>query len=152
MGALLFYHLVRGTAEATARQLLARALAQGWPVMVRGTDEGALARLDAQLWLGPEEEFLPHGLAGGPQDARQPVLLGTGAPANGARALMLVDGALAGAEEVRAMERVWVLFDGADPDRLAAARAQWTWAAAEGLPAQYWSDEGGRWEKRAERA
>lgn len=151
MGTVLFYHLTRSPPEATLAQLLPRALGQGWRVVVRGTDPAALDRLDGQLWLaGGEETFLPHGLEGGPHDADQPVLLGLGAMANGARVLALVDGAGASDAEIAALERVWVLFDGNDPDRLQAARAQWKAMTAAGHAAQYWSEDSGRWEKKAE--
>jgi DNA polymerase III subunit chi len=137
--------------EETAATLLPRALAQGWRVMLRGTEHGRLDRLDAQLWLGAEESFLPHGREGGPQDTDQPVLLGTGAAVNGARALMLVDGAVAGLEEARAMERVWLLFEGADEGAVAAARDEWRRLTGAGLHAQYWSDETGRWQMKTEK-
>ena len=151
MGTVMFYHLTRSPPEVTLAQLLPRALAQGWRVMVRGTDPAALDRLDGQLWLsGGDDSFLPHGREGGPQDAAQPVLLGQHEASNGARVLALVDGAGAGDAEIAAMERVWVLFDGADGDRLAAARLQWKAMTAAGHPAQYWSEEGGKWEKKAE--
>ena len=55
-----------------------------------------------------------------------------------------------GDAEIAAMERFLVLFDGADDDRLAAARLQWKAMTAAGHPAQYWSEEGGKWEKKAE--
>lgn len=151
MGSVMFYHLTRSAPEDTLRQLIGRAMGQGWRVMVRGTDEGALDRLDAALWLGPEDGFLPHGRAGGPHDARQPVLIGTGAVTNGAQGLMLVDGALTTPDEVRGLERVWIVFDGNDADRVAAARAAWTALTGAGIAAQYWSEESGRWEKKAER-
>jgi DNA polymerase III subunit chi len=48
------------------------------------------------------------------------------------------------------MERVWVLFDGNDTARLQAARLQWKAMTAAGHAAQYWSEERGRWEKKAE--
>lgn len=151
MGTVLFYHLTRSPPEATLAQLLPRALGQGWRVMLRGTDPAALERLDSQLWLlGGDESFLPHGLAGGPQDADQPILLGLGPVTNAARVLALVDGAGATDAEIAAMERVWVLFDGNDPDRLQAARGQWKATVAAGHAAQYWSEETGRWEKKAE--
>jgi DNA polymerase-3 subunit chi len=151
MGAVLFYHLTRGTVEATVGGLLPRALAQGWRVMLRGTDAGRLDRLDAWLWAEPPEGFLPHGRAGGPHDADQPVLIGTGAAVNGARALLLVDGAVASVEEAAAMERVWLVFEGADTAAVEAARAEWRRLTAAGLAAQYWSDEGGRWQMKAGR-
>lgn len=148
---ILFYHLTRSTAEETAGTLLARAADRGMRVMVRGTDNAAMDRLDDRLWLVPEEGFLPHGRAGGPHDADQPVLIGQGPAMNGATALMLIDGAGVDEDEARAMERVWVLFDGADPAALTQARGQWTRLTGAGLAAQYWSEESGRWEKKAEK-
>lgn len=151
MGTVLFYHLTRSGVADTCGMLLPRALAQGWRVMVRGTDRARLEWLDEKLWLGREEDFLPHGLEGGPHDADQPVLLGMGAVANAPQALMLVDGAACTMDEAMAMERVWILFDGTDPDALAAARTQWRAVTGWGVAAQYWSEESGRWEKKAER-
>ncbi len=151
MGTVMFYQLVRsGPADMLAVNL-PRAAAQGWPVMIRGTDPTGLQRLDAQLWqVGGPESFLPHGLEGGPQDADQPVLLGQGAVVNGAKVLALIDGAGAEDAEIAAMERVWVLFDGNDPARLQAARVQWKTLTGAGHPAQFWSEESGRWEKKAD--
>lgn len=150
MGVVMFYHLTRSAAADTLLALVNRAVAQGWRVMIRGTDAVTLDRLDAQFWQEPEDGFLPHGLEGGPQDADQPLLLGQGAAVNGAQALALIDGAAPLTGEVQAMERVWVLFDGADPERLQAARLQWKALSAQGVAAQYWSEEAGRWEKKTE--
>ena len=94
---------------------------------------------------------MPHGLEGGPQDARQPVLIGMGPATNGARGVLLIDGAEVDLEEARAIDRVWVLFDGESPDRLTQARQQWKRVTAAGVPAQYWSEESGKWEKKAEK-
>jgi DNA polymerase-3 subunit chi len=63
---------------------------------------------------------------------------------------MSVDGAAVSAEEVSALDRVCVLFDGNDPEQLTAARAQWKTLKDAGASAQYWSEESGRWEKKAE--
>ena len=61
----LFYHLTRSPMEATLPMLLTRALEAGWHVVVRGVDKGRMDWLDQRLWAGPDEGFLPHGLAGG---------------------------------------------------------------------------------------
>jgi DNA polymerase III subunit chi len=153
MGTVMFFHLIQSAPADTLAINAPRALGQGWRVLVRGTDRAALDRLDADLWhKGGEESFLPHGVEGGPQDADQPVLLGLGGPVNGAKVLALVDGATADDAEIAAMERVWVLFDGNDDARLQAARVQWKAMTAAGHAAQYWSEESGRWEKKAESA
>ncbi|MDZ4088713.1 MAG: DNA polymerase III subunit chi [Tabrizicola sp.] len=153
MGTVMFFHLMQSAPADTLAVNAPRALGQGWRVMVRGTDPAALDLLDQALWLkGGDDSFLPHGLDGGPHDADQPVLLGLGQPVNGAKVLALIDGAEATDAEIAAMERVWVLFDGNDPARLQAARAQWKAMTTAGHAAQYWSEESGRWEKKAESA
>ncbi|MCV2864290.1 DNA polymerase III subunit chi [Defluviimonas sp. WL0075] len=151
MGEAFFYHLTRSPLEGALPTLLARALQNGWHVVVRGADAGRLDWLDQHLWLGPEESFLPHGLAGGVHDAAQPVLLTTGPEVpNGAQCLMTIDGAPFEPEEALALTRVCVIFDGNDQAALDTARGQWRQMIAAGVPAQYWSEESGRWQKKAE--
>ena len=149
MGAVYFYHLTESPIEATLPVLLQKARGAGWRVVVRGTDPGRLDWLDERLWL--DEGFVPHGRAGGPRDARQPVLLTdrTDSP-NGAACLMAIDGADVGAEEVAALERACILFDGHDEGAVAHARDQWRRLTGAGMTAQYWAQEAGRWTKKAE--
>jgi len=151
MGAAYFYHLTRPPLEATLPMLLAKALQAGWRVAVRGQDAARLAKLDDILWLGPKEAFLPHGLAGGPHDADQPVLLTTETAApNNASCVMTIHGAPVAPDEVQTLERVCVLFDGNDADAVGTARDQWRLLTKAGCAAQYWSQENGPWEKKAE--
>ena len=90
-------------------------------------------------------------MAGGPHDAAQPVLLTTAAEAaNTPACVMSVHGAEVTAEEVAALERVCVWFDGDDEAAMTRARAQWKTLKEAGASAQYWSEESGRWEKKAE--
>jgi len=149
MGVAYFYHLTRRPLEETLAMLLGKALSAGWRVAVRGTDGARLAWLDERLWLGAEDGFLPHGVAGGAHDADQPVLLTTGSAANGAACVMSVDGAEVTAEEVAALDRVCVLFDGNDTEALQVARGQWKKLKDAGASAQYWSEESGKWEMKA---
>ena len=151
MSVAMFYHMTRSTALATMQSILPRALSAGWKVMLRGTDAAALDALDLALWDGAEDGFLPHGLQGGPHDADQPILLGQGGIGNGAQGLVLIDGAETDPAEAAALERVWVLFDAADPTALASARALWTRLTGAGIAAQYWSEDSGRWEKKLEK-
>ena len=151
MAMAVFYHLTRSGPDDTLMMIVQRALAQGWRVMVRGTDLAELRRLDDKLWLGAEDGFLPHGLEGGAQDADQPVLLGLGPIANGAQGLVLTGGALADPVEALALDRVWVLFDGADEAAVTDARGLWTRLTSAGLAAQYWAEDSGTWVKKTER-
>ena len=104
-----------------------------------------------KLWLGPEDGFLPHGLAGAPHAAQQPVLLTTERDyPNDPACVMLIDGAPPDAEEATRLQRLCVLFDGHDADAVQTARAHWKTLTAAGCAAQYWSEAGGKWEKKAE--
>ncbi len=151
MGAAYFYHLTRTPLEATLPPLIGKALSAGWRVAVRGTSDERMAWLDEKLWLGPEDGFLPHGLAGGEFDADQPVLLTTRTEApNDAACLMAVDGAAVAPDEVGALARVCILFDGGDPAAVETARSQWRTLTQAGCAAQYWSQESGAWAKKAE--
>ena len=151
MGEAYFYHLTRRGLPETLTMLLERALDRGWRVAVRGRDAAALEALDQALWLGPEDRFLPHGLAGGAHDALQPVLLTTARDAaNAPDCLMSVHGAEVSAAEVGALARVCVLFDGADAAAVGAARGQWKALKDAGAKAQYWSEEEGSWQMKAQ--
>ena len=151
MGAAYFYHLTRKPLVETLGMLLGKSLENGWKVAVRGTNASGLEALDKALWLGPDDGFLPHGIAGGAQDADQPVLLTLAQEAgNGAQCLMSVQGADVTPQEVATLERVCILFDGNDGAALGQARAQWKTLKDAGASAQYWSEESGRWEKKSE--
>lgn len=149
MGAVFFYELQGAPLETTLPMLLDKARGQGWRVLVRGTDPALLTQLDAALWLGPVDHFLPHGLAGGPHDADQPVLLGD-LPATDFACVMAVGGAAVTAEEAVQLARACILFDSAE-DAKAQARLQWKTLTDAGIAAQYWAQEDGRWVKKAER-
>lgn len=153
MGAAYFYHLTRRPLPQTLRALLGKAQEQGWRVAVRGRSAALLDDLDAALWLGAPADFLPHGRAGGPHDAAQPILLTTDAAApNDPACLVSVEGAAIAPEEVAAMARVMILFDGEDAGAVQTAREQWKAITAAGVAAQYWSEASGQWRKEAESA
>ncbi|MDO5656990.1 MAG: DNA polymerase III subunit chi [Paracoccus sp. (in: a-proteobacteria)] len=149
MGKVLFYHLTRSAAEQLVPVLIARSREQGWRVELRGRDPARLEALDRQLWAG--EGFLPHGLAGGPHDARQPVLLRVAEAeraANNPDCLVAIDGAEVGEDELAGLSRICILFDGNDSAALDHARAQWRALTGAGAEAEYWSEESGRWQKK----
>lgn len=146
----MFYHLTRNPLEVCAMNLLSRALANGMRVFIRGRDPAQLDWLDGALWDMDKASFLPHGLQGGPHDADQPILLGTGPTRpNGAQIVMAIDRAEVAPDEVADLERLWILFDGHDAEALGHARAQWKALKAAEVEAEYWSEESGRWEKKA---
>lgn len=148
-----FYHLTEMPLERALPPMLERTLERGQRAVVRGRNAERLGLLDRQLWTWGDASFLPHGLDGDPDPARQPVWLTTGgAVPNDAQALFLVDGAAAETGEMAGMQVTAILFDGHDPAAVDAARGQWRTVTAAGLPAVYWAQDDGRWVKRAESA
>lgn len=150
MGLVRFYHLTQAPVEVTLPKLLARALDAKLRVQVRCVKPERAEWFDQKLWLDDGDGFLPHGLAGGPHDALQPVLLGvddTLLP--GVRCLMSLDGAPVEAAEIAVLDRALILFDGHDADATAHARGQWKALTGAGVAAEYWSEESGRWELKA---
>lgn len=140
-----FYHLERQALDQVLPRLLEQALDKSWRALVRTREPDRLAHLDSWLWSFRDDSFLPHGLAGEPQAARQPVLLTAGFDnSNAANALYLVDGAELG--ELAGFTRCAVLFDEPGVD---AARAQLLEARGRGLPTAYWRQKGRGWEKQA---
>ena len=143
-----FYHCTRAPALHVAVRLAAKAHAQGQRLLIMGT-AAQLAALDKALWTDDPESFLPHAVAGGPQDADQPILLSPEPePANGARLLMLLEVGLPGSFD--AFDRVLNLFnDGSEAHT--RARADWkALGSRDGVQRSYWQQTGrGGWEKRA---
>jgi len=152
MGLVFFYHLTRTPLEVTLPVLLGKARQAGWRVAVRGTDPARMGWLDQKLWLGADDGFLAHGLSGGAHDGDQPILLTCEVQvANDPVCVMSVDGATIAADEVERLERACILFDGNDAQALQGARDQWKTLTDAGCSAQYWSEDSGKWTKKAER-
>lgn len=150
MGVVMFYRLMRHSMDEVIDMLVPRAYGQGWRVMIRHPERPVLQRLDERLWLRPEDGFLPHGLEGGPHDADQPVLLGSGGIVNGAKALFLIGPQPVDPGEAGLTERIWLVFDGNSEPQVQAARLQWKAVTQAGLVAQFWSDESGKWQMMTE--
>lgn len=144
-----FYHLTRTRLDQALPRLLGRVLAGGGRAFVLCGEAERVNALDAALWVTPDPDWLPHGVAGGENDALQPILLGAAdvAPGNGARFLFLVDGA--DSARMADYDRVLDLFDGGDEAAVAAARRRWVAAKAAGHLLTYWQQGAGGWEKRA---
>jgi DNA polymerase-3 subunit chi len=139
-----FYHLTRSPLTQALPQLLARTLASGQRALVLGSDAAGLDALSASLWGQPV--WLPHGTAADGDADLQPIWLSTVAePLNGARFLFLVEGAET--DRVKDYDRVFDLFDGNNPDAVAAARSRWRGAKDAGHSLTYWQQTDTGWKK-----
>jgi DNA polymerase-3 subunit chi len=137
-----FYQLGASSPENVIAAIAGRLLGEGEKLVIVASDEGLLARLDRQLWDQGATGFLPHGITGGSDDARQPVLLSSAVDApNLARNLLIADGEWRDA--ALGFERAFFLFDAAT---LEAARLAWKLLSGrEGVERHYWANEDGRW-------
>ena len=141
-----FYQLAGSPPEQVIAGIAERILSGGGRLIVIAEDESYLTKLDRLLWdLGPTR-FLPHGVAGGVDDARQPVLLTSSPDApNLARNALIADGNWR--DWVLSYDRSFFLFDSST---LEAAREAWkSLAGREGVDRRYWAQESGKWVQKA---
>jgi DNA polymerase-3 subunit chi len=140
-----FYQLGATPIDSVVTALATRLLGEDQQLLLVSSDVSQLARLDRLLWSdGPT--FLPHGIAGTTEDARQPVLLSTTPDApNLARNLLIADGEWR--EAALSFDRAFFLFD---ETHLEPARLAWKLLSGrDGVERRYWAQEDGRWTQKA---
>jgi DNA polymerase III subunit chi len=140
-----FYQLAGTPPEQVIASIAGRILAGDGRLLILAEDEVLLARLNRMLWDQEPVSFLPHGIAGGTDDARQPILLSTSPDApNLARNMLIADGLWR--DSALSYDRAFFLFDNAS---LQAARDAWkALRGREGVEPRYWAQEGGKWVKK----
>ncbi|HUP66766.1 MAG TPA: DNA polymerase III subunit chi [Sphingomicrobium sp.] len=141
-----FYQLAGSAPEQVIANLAGKVLESDGRLLVVAGDEAYLAKLDRQLWDQGAGSFLPHGIAGGADDARQPILLSTTPDApNLARNMLIADGEWRDA--ALTYDRSFYLFDEVT---LEGARLAWKLLAGrEGVERRYWAQVEGKWKQQA---
>jgi DNA polymerase-3 subunit chi len=148
MTEMLFYHLEHQPLERVLPTLLEKSLERGWRVVVQASSEERIEALDAHLWTFRDDSFLPHGTWREAEARSQPILLTVNPDnPNGAAVRFLIEGAMI-PEDAEAYQRIVLIFDGEDPDAVAAARERWRESKAKGFDVTYWQTDGeGRWQR-----
>jgi DNA polymerase-3 subunit chi len=143
-----FYQIGDTPAEQVIAGIAEKLLADDGRLIVVAEDEVFLARLDRLLWDLAPASFLPPPVAGGTDDARQPVLLTTSPDApNLARNMLIADGSWR--DSALSYDRAFFMFDTAT---LEDARAAWrSLAGREGVERHYWAREDGKWVEKGSR-
>jgi DNA polymerase III subunit chi len=140
-----FYQLGETAPEQVIASIAEKLLAQDARLLIVAEEEALLARLDRMLWDQGPTSFLPHGLAGGADDARQPILLSTSPDSpNLARNMLIADGQWRDA--ALAYDRAFYLFDAIT---LEDARLAWKLLSGrDGVERRYWAQLDGRWKQQ----
>lgn len=141
-----FYHLGAVPLEQVVASLVEKLLGKDERLLIVSSEEAQLARLDRILWDSGPTTFFPHGMAGGSDDSRQPVLLSkTPDPANRARNILVADGKWR--DSALAFDRAFYLFD---QTTIEEARDAWRLLSdREKVECHYWAHSDGRWSEMA---
>jgi DNA polymerase-3 subunit chi len=141
-----FYQLGPTGHGGVIGSIAGKVLADEQRLLVVAADEALLARLDRLLWDDGATSFVPHGIAGGPDDSRQPILLSTTTDApNLARNILIADGEWRDA--ALHFDRAFYMFDEAT---LAGARMAWKLLSGrDEVERHYWASEDGKWVRKA---
>jgi len=145
MTEIRFYHLQRRKPEEALPAILEEAMAQGLKVVVQAQDAEWIEALDERLWIYADDSFLAHGSARDNEPETQPIYLTTGEECPNAADLRILLGGASAASILKSRpatyQRLVVLFDGADEETRAAARAQWVELKAAGHEPSYWRED-----------
>ena len=142
-----FYHLLSTPLERALPRLLERARGQGHRIVVRAASAERVEHLNALLWTYDEASFLAHGSTRDGNPESQPIWLSDREDnPNGASILFLLDGV--SAADVASFARCIDMFDGNDPDAVAAARDRWRQAKDAGHSLTYWQQTTVGWERK----
>lgn len=140
-----FYHLTVTSLDRALPQLLEKAHAAHFRILVKAADEQNVEELNTHLWTFSPNAFLPHGSAKDGAPTEQPIFLShLYFNANSANLLAVTDGT--SPDSFEGYERVLDLFDGADETAVQAARQRWKEYKNLGHALQYWQQtESGGW-------
>lgn len=144
-----FYHLQAQPLDQVLPRLLEKVSERGLRAVVRLKTDDLKTQLNGKLWTYSTPSFLPHGTDEDELPDQQPILLTAAGDTNPNQASVLVLLEDSAAADLDDFDRCLYMFDGNDPESLAAARSRWKDFKAEGADVTYWQQEEGRWIKKA---
>lgn len=142
-----FYQLQKWPLEKAISSLLEKIYStECRAVLLVGSSARAEA-LTVLLWTYTSDSWLPHGSVADGYAVSQPIwITTTDENPNGADVLILTDSM--DSTNKAAYRRCFDLFDGNDPDALAAARDRWQSCYSAGFNLFYWQQTGqGSWQQ-----
>jgi DNA polymerase-3 subunit chi len=142
---MVFFHLQKTKLEQAVPEIVAKALAQNFRVLIKANDSDELEALDKALWANDSGSFLPHSMVRDAHTAEQPIFLTTGNDnPNNATILFLINGAEFA--NLEPFTRCCEVFDGTDETIVAAARQKWKDYKDKGYTLTYrQQNDAGKW-------
>lgn len=149
MAAIQFYHLTATPLERALPKLLEKAYGAGLRTLLVAESDERIDQLNQLLWTYDPGSFLPHGSLKDGQSQDQPILLATTIErANNPNLLLVTDGRTP--PDAGSFERIIDIFDGANEQTIANARARWANYKEAGHQLAYLRQtENGGWDKTA---
>lgn len=143
-----FYHLDRRGQDVGLIALASKIFdAEKRAVLLCATGAEA-SRLDDLLWMQKPDTFWAHGVAGGSDDASQPLLISTALTEVNQPAFGILFNLIDYPDNLGSVERVLVPFNGDDAMILAATRRFYADLKEKGADLAYWKLENGKWVKK----
>jgi len=148
MTEIRFYHMRQKQLDQALPEILTKALAGGYRIVIRAGDETQAERLNDLLWTYRPDSFLPHGMQKDGYAEDQPVwITSQDENPNGADVLILTSGSTT--INKGDFKLCCEMFDGRDAEMVKSARERWKLYQEQGFDITYWqqNDKGG-WEKK----
>lgn len=152
MASIQFYHLLTTPLERALPKLMEKAVQSGKRSLILCADEAQATALNTSLWTYDAGSFLPHGGSADPNPDQQPVYITHKQEnPNAATILVVTDGSTL--DTLDGMEKLLDIFDGHDPQAVAAARERWKHYSNAGHAVSYIKQQkGGGWQQEATNA
>ncbi|HEY8964198.1 MAG TPA: DNA polymerase III subunit chi [Alphaproteobacteria bacterium] len=148
MTEIRFYHLQRTSEDRAIPQIAHKAYQSGKRVIIKGTSDEQVEKLNGVLWTFSADIFLPHGSAEDKFEAQQPVYLTAGNDnPNGAKIIITTPGCTV--ENPGAFDLCCEMLDGKNDAQIAGARTRWKDYKDKGFDVSYWQETEKGWEKKA---
>ncbi|WP_455477455.1 DNA polymerase III subunit chi [Bartonella sp. B41] len=144
---ILFYHLKQSILEDILPTLVERALDRFGRVTIQCTSKEQRDSIDTRLWTYSDEAFIGHGTECDQYPNFQPVFLTTGQEnPNNSKIRFLTEGAIC--SDISFYQRLVVIFDGQNHEKLNLIRSQWEKYKMENHNLIYWRQTEDRcWKK-----
>jgi DNA polymerase III subunit chi len=139
-----FYHLIAMPLEKALPKLVEKIYQNGLRALIVCESRERMETLNSVLWTFSQSAFIPHGITGDPH--RHPVWLSLSAEnVNDADVILVLNGTMI---PDGIFSRCLDLFDGNNPESVAAARERYRSYKNKGLKLTYWNqNEKGAWEQ-----